>query len=143
MSSIYVPGHGTTTFEAYRVGKAVTEYDERLFFQRNYETGDWCVFIRMPGDEPAYPVIGFGAELPTVEEVTRRLHRADTMRHGWQIFDEIQKSQEDYKKQFRVAADEATDESTEVVEHFMRKHGKSPIIKVFMNDEKGVVNDDA
>jgi predicted small metal-binding protein len=45
------------------------------------------------------------------------------------------KSQEDYKKQFRVAADDATEESAEVVEHFLRKHGKSPVIKEFISKD--------
>lgn len=136
MSKIYIPGHGELSFDEYRIDRAVREYDERLFFARNNDTWDWCVFVRMPGNEPAYPVIGFGQELPPLDEVMRLVHRSDTKRHGWQIYDEIVASQEAYKKKFRDAADDATEESAEVVEHFLRQHGKSPVVKVFMNDKK-------
>ena len=142
MNSIYIPGHGELSWDEYRADRAVKEYDERLFFARNYDTWDWCVYVRMPGGEPAMPVIGFGREIPSVDEVLRRVSNADTMRHGWQIFDDIQKSQEAHKKKFRDAADEATEESAEVVEHFLRGHGKSPVVKVFMS-EKGCEASDA
>lgn len=141
MSGIYIPGHGEMSLDEIRIDRAVREYDGRLFFARNSDTWDWCVYVKMPRPEPAYPVIGFGAELPSLDEVMRRVHRSDTKRHGWQIYDEIVKSQEDYKKKFRDAADDATEESAEVVEHFMRKHGKSPVVKVFMNSDKGVTDD--
>jgi hypothetical protein len=126
MSSIYIPGHGEMSFDELRIDRALRAYDERLFFARNAETWDWCVFIRMPGDE-----------------VMRRVYRADAHRHGWAIYDEVMASQEAYKKKFRDAADEATEESVEVVEHFLRQHGKSPVVKVFMNDVKEVVTGDA
>lgn len=135
MSSIFIPGMGEKSFDELRIDRAVREYDERLFFARNADTRDWCVFITMPRPEPPYPVIGFGRELPPVDEVMRLVHRSDTKRHGWQIYDEIIKSQEEYKKQFRVAADEATEESAEVVEHFLRQHGKSPVIKEFISHD--------
>jgi hypothetical protein len=133
LMSIYIPGHGEMSWDEIRVDRAVKEYDERLFFARNAETWDWCVYIRMPRPEPPYPVIGFGREVPSVDVVMRKVYNADTTRHGWQIFDEIVESQEAYKKQFRDAADEATEESAEVVEHFLRQHGKSPVIKEFIN----------
>ena len=135
MSSIFIPGMGEKSFDELRIDRAVREYDERLFFARNADTRDWCVFITMPRPEPPYPVIGFGSELPPVDEVMRLVHRSDTKRHGWQIYDEIIKSQEDYKKRFRDAADEATEESAEVVEHFLRQHGKSPVIKEFIGHD--------
>jgi hypothetical protein len=145
MKGIYIPGHGEMSFDEARIDRAVREYDERLFFARNMDTWDWCVYIKMPRPEPAYPVIGFGRELPPFDEVMRRVYRADSHRHGWAIYDEIMKSQEDYKKKFRDAADEATEESAEVVEHFLRQHGKSPVVKEFIKHDipKGGVASDA
>lgn len=143
MSSIFIPGQGTKSFDELRIDRAVREYDERLFFARNAETNDWCVFVEMPRPEKPYPVIGFGPGLPPLDEVMRMVYRSDTKRHGWQIYDEIMASQEAYKKQFRDKADDAAEESAEVVEHFLRQHGKSPIVKVFMNDSKEVVTSDA
>jgi hypothetical protein len=140
MNSIYIPGHGELSFAEFKVDRAVREYDDRLFFARNAKTWDWCVYISMPRPEEPYPVIGFGQEVPEVHEVLRRLHNADTMRHGWEIFDEIQKSQDDFKKKFAYNADQASEESAEVIEHFLRRHGKSPVIKSLA---KGVSDNDA
>jgi hypothetical protein len=42
-------------------------------------------------------------------------------------------SQKKYKQQFRDRANDATEESVEVVEHFLRQHGKSPVVKEFIN----------
>lgn len=126
--------------KAYRVDRAVNAYDERLMFARNEDTGDWCVFIRMPNSNPPFPVIGFGSEVPEVEDVMYRVQVSDTMRAGNTIYNEVVESQKKYKEAFKVSADEAIDESSEVVEHFMRKHGKSPIIKSF---SKEVSNNDA
>lgn len=132
MSNIYIPGHGEMSWDEIRVDRAVREYDERLFFARNADTWDWCVYIKMPRPQQPYPVIGFGREVPPVDMVMKRVYDADTMRHGWDIYKEVVKSQDDYRKLYRDAADEATDESVEVIEHFMRKHGKSPVIKEFI-----------
>lgn len=135
MKGIYIPGHGELSWDEFRVDKAVREYDERLFFARNADTWDWCVYIKMPRPEPAYPVLGFGREVPRVDEVLRRLSNADTTRHGWQIYDDVVSSQEKFKQGFRDAADEASGESAEVVEHFLRKHGKSPVVKEFIKHD--------
>ncbi len=132
MSGIYIPGHGEMSWDEIRVDRAVREYDERLFFARNADTWDWCVYIKMPYGEPAYPVIGFGRDVPPVDVVMGRVYRGDMTRHGWALYDEIVKSQKDYKQKFRDAADEASSESAEVVEHFLRRRGKSPVIKEFI-----------
>jgi hypothetical protein len=138
MTSLFIPGRGTVDTMAWRVDQAVNEYDERLLFAKNEETGDWCVFVRMPGAEPPYPVCGFGRDIPSVDDVMVRIRRSDTMRNGDAIYKDLIRSQEKYRAELKYNGDQATDESVEVVEHFMRKHGKSPIIKSF---SKGVSND--
>jgi hypothetical protein len=138
MSSLFIPGRGSMDIRALKVENAVRAYDERLMFAKNEETGDWCVFIRMPRPEQPYPVCGFGREIPEVEDVMFRIRRADTMRNGEAVYRDVVKSQEKYRAELKYKGDQATDESVEVVEHFMRKHGKSPIIKSF---SKGVSND--
>jgi hypothetical protein len=133
MSGIYIPGHGEMSWEEARVDRAVREYDERLFFARNEETWDWCVFVKMPRPEPAFPIVGFGNTIPSVDVVMERVRRADTMRNGDKIYNDLVKSQMDFKKQHDDKASEASAESSEVVEHFLRKHGKSPVIKEFIS----------
>lgn len=135
MSGIYIPGKGEMTWEQIKIDRAVREYDERLFFGRNTDTGDWCVFITLPRPRDPYPVIGFGHELPHVSKVLENLTRGDTLRNGNAIYDEIVKSQQDYKKTVQRQGDEAAGETSEVVEHFMRRHGKSPVIKEFIGHD--------
>lgn len=129
MKGIYIPGHGEMSWDEIRVDRAVKEYDERLFFARNADTWDWCVFIKMPAPEPAYPVIGFGYNVPPVEHVMDRVRAADTMRTGNQIYDDIVKSQEKYRKKLEYEASQASEAAAEPTEWLLRKHGKSPIIK--------------
>jgi hypothetical protein len=138
MNGIYIPGHGEMSWDEVRVDRAVKEYDERLFFARNADTWDWCVFIKMPAPESAYPVLGFGHNVPPVDHVMQRLVAADTMRAGNKIYDDIVKSQNDYRAKLDYAASQAGEEAAEPVEWLMRKHGKSPIIKSLAPTGKGV-----
>jgi len=132
---VYIPGRGEMTWDQIRVDSAVKEYDERLFFGLNKETGDYCVFIEMPRPRDPFPVMGFGREVPAVDEVMMRLREGDTLRNGNRIYDEVIRSQEEYRKNARRVGDEAAEESAEVVEHFMRRHGKSPVIKEFISSD--------
>ena len=130
---IWIPGKGDYDMRAWKVDKAVREYNDRLSFGRNEDTGDWCVFIEAPRPNPPVAVLGFGTEIPEPEYALKRLYEADTARHGMKIYDAIVKSQEDYKKRYEYAASQASEESAEVIEHFLRKRGKSPVVKVFMS----------
>jgi hypothetical protein len=136
MSGIYIPGHGEMSWDEVRIDRAVKEYDERLFFARNADTWDWCIYIKMPSPEPAYPVIGFGYNVPPVDHVMQRVRAADTMRAGNKIYDDIVKSQNDYRKNLEYEASQASSAAAEPTEWLLRKHGKSPIVKTFA--KKGV-----
>jgi hypothetical protein len=127
--NIWIPNRGEVDTKAWRVDKAVNEYDERLMFGRNEDTGDWCVFIRMPRPEQPYPVLGFGDTIPEPESALKRLRASDTMRSGNKIYDDVMRSQREYKAQFEYSSNQAAEESVEVIEHMMRKKGDSPIIK--------------
>jgi len=127
--NIWIPNRGEFDTRAWRVDNAMSEYDERLMFGRNEDTGDWCVFIRMPRPQQPYPVLGFGNSIPEPEEALNRLRASDTMRHGNKIYDDVMRSQREHKARFEHASDEAADEAVEVIEHMMRKKGDSPIIK--------------
>ena len=109
-------------------------------FARNDDTGDWCIFIRMPDNRPPFPVFGFGDNIPEVSVVMDRVRAADTLRAGNTIYNDVVRSQEEYRNKFDYAASQASEESVEVIEHFLRGHGKSPVVKSL---PKGVSNDDA
>ena len=142
MATLFIPGQGVTDTSAYRVDRAVNEYDERLMFSRNEETGDWCIFIKMPRPAQPYPVLGFGNNIPTVDEALYRLRSTDTMRSGEAIYRDMIRSQEQYRANLKSKTDEAAEESAEPVEFLMRKEGKSPIVKVFYSDKGGDASDD-
>ena len=126
---LFIPGQGMVDTGVYRVDAAVKAYDSRLMFGQHPETGDYCVFVELPRPNEPYPVIGFGSEVPDPDKVVERLQRADTMRNGDAIYREVVRSQESYRKDLEYKTDQAGEESAEVIEHFMRREGKSPVIK--------------
>ena len=138
---LFIPGQGTVDSRVYMIDAALKEYDSRLKFDRNQDTGDWCVFIEMPRPEPPYPVIGFGDNIPDASIVLDRVKRGDTMRTGNTIYRDIVRSQEKFRANQDYKTDQAGEESAEVIEHFMRREGKSPVIKSLR--KKGVVSGDA
>lgn len=119
---LYVPGRGNIDLSEYRVDKAVNEYDERLYFARNLSTGQWCIYLRTVPSEPDLPLLGFD-EVPHPEDAIKRLYRADTLRHGEKILDEMNRHNEKIREQARKDAAEAAEELAEVVEWAHRKEG--------------------
>jgi len=136
--SLWLPN--TMNYDAYRVDRAVNAYDERLMFARNDDTGDWCVFVRMPSPQPPYPVFGFGDRIPDPVEAVSKVQEGHLVKHKERIWKEITDSQQEYRKSLSDPVDEARDESVEAIEFMMRKEGLSPIVKSL---PKGVSNDDA
>lgn len=126
---LFIPGQGMVDTRVYMVDAAVKKYDSRLMFGQHPDTGDYCVFIELPRPDQPYPVFGFGQEVPEVSVVLERLKQADTMRNGERIYNDMIKSQEQYRKNLEYKTDQAGEESAEVIEHFMRMEGKSPIVK--------------
>lgn len=136
--NIWIPKYGETDVRAWKIDQRVREYDSRLMFGRNENTGDWCIFIKMPAPRDPYPVIGFQDRIPEPDEALDRLKAADTMRHGDAVYREVLRSQEEYRKSGLKKVDEASADSAERVEFMLRKYGKSPIIK---STSKGVSAD--
>ena len=136
MTKIWIPGKGEYDIRVWRVDKAVREYNERLMFGRNEDTGDWCVFIKAPHPQDPIAVLGFGDSIPEPDAAIKRLYEADTLRHGDEILKRIVREQNDYRKSLEYASDQASEESAEVIEHMMRMRGDSPVIKSFSKEVK-------
>lgn len=132
---IYIPGRGSVDSSVYKVDAAVRQYNERLSFKLNEDTQDYCIYMRMPYPEPDLPILGFGREIPHPDLACKKLWESDTMIHGDKILNDILKSQEDFKNAKRYAADQATEDSAERIEHVMRMKGDSPVIKSFSKKE--------
>lgn len=130
----------TMNYDAYRVDRAVKAYDARLMFARNEDTGDWCVFVRMPSPQEPMPVFGFGERIPDPVEAVAKVQEGHLVKHKERIWKEIIDSQEKYRADLAYNGDQARDESVEAIEFMMRQEGLSPVIKSL---PKGVSNNDA
>jgi hypothetical protein len=124
--TLWLPG--STNYAAYRVDRAVSAYDERLMFGLNEDTGDWCVFVRMPSPQEPFPLLGFQS-IPEPDDVMVMVKEAHLVRNKEKIWKEIIDSQEKYRAELKYKGDQASEESAEVVEHFLRQNGKSPVVK--------------
>jgi len=127
----------------YRVHCAVNAYDQNLSFNLNEETGDYCVYMRMPYPEEPVAVLGVGKNIPHPDYICKRLRETDVRIHGDKLFDLIIKEQAKEKREKEYLAEQASSDTAERLEKMLRKHGKSPVVKVFPNDKKGVVKSDA
>jgi hypothetical protein len=128
---LYVPGSGMVDASAYRVQKAVKEQDERLLFARNTDTGQWCVYIQSERDAEPLPILGFN-EIPSPELVLKELYKRDAWRRGNEILDEVNKRNEDRRKELDAAAAEGSAAAAEAFEWGFRQMGAAPHTKIFI-----------
>lgn len=133
---VYVPGRGNVNSKAYRVDRALREYDERLSFQFHPETRQWCAFMQMPrGHEPPeIPVYGFDPpeRIPEVHEALQKIEEMDTLRHGQAIWNRIVRDSEAIRAAREAQAAEGTEALAEAVEFHRRKSGETKYTKVHM-----------
>lgn len=146
MSSLYLPGRGMVNLAETQVARAVSEYDEKLMFAHHPEFGQWLICIKIERDLPedvgtyldgqrVYPVLAF-SQMPSADEALRQLHRADTMRHGQQMLDDMHAFNERQKEPQRRAAEEADSILAETVESYKRNNGETFHTSVFFNGPK-------
>ena len=131
-TKLYIPGMGEVNLEEYRVHRAVQEYDERLMFGRNLDTGDWCIFVKMPHGEDPIAVLGFGTELPAPEEAVRRADAANTRKHGQAIRERMEAHNEEIREKKRKESEETAEIGAEILDYAYRKAGVHPAPRVFM-----------
>jgi hypothetical protein len=125
MRTLYIPGIGETNLE---INKAVREYDDRLTFAQNERSKQWCVFIKVEGDEPDVPVLGYD-HVPSRDQVIKDLYCADTWRHGPEaLLREIDKKNEAWRKAKKDAYAEVAGEVAEAIEYGLHKEGKTPYL---------------
>lgn len=119
MPQIYLPtSAGMVDIRVWRLNEAANEYDPRLMVGRNEQNGAWAVFIKTGPMTPPHPVLHLGwdeSELPHPDDLKRKLYQTDTMRHGQQILDRMNRKNEEIRKQEARAADEATELAAEAL----------------------------
>jgi hypothetical protein len=108
--------------------RAAREYDERLRVGKNEDTGDWCVFIQMargtfpPND--LYPLYGMGQDenaLPEPHELKKKLYETDTVRHGDELRQRMNRENEDLKRAQAKKAEAAEEIAAEAYEWGLRR----------------------
>lgn len=124
MGALWLPGQGMVSLEGSRIGRAVSEYDDRLFYARNDETGDYCIFIKMGPGNPPYPLYGWREE-PSVEEALRVVQDRDTKRRGDEILREMHKQRELAHAEQDYRASEAAGIYAEGLESYLHDQGQT------------------
>lgn len=137
-TTLYVPGRGAMDRTCRDIDLAVSEYDERLFAAKNPRNGLDTVFIKMSpftdwlnddgmdvAGQRCVPIMAFPEGFPHRDEVIARIYRADAVRRGDEILNEINKHNESLKEVSRRAASEQAGEVAEVSESMMHRLGKT------------------
>lgn len=138
MSQIYVPGQGMVNAAHRRVNRLVNAYDERLFAATNPQTGWDTVFVKMPPSEDgmdiagqrALPIMAFPTGFPGDDEIQEKIVKADALRRGREILDEIHRHNERIEADNRYRVEQAEGEMAEVVESFRHDQGLTPYRRV-------------
>lgn len=120
---------------AHDTSVAVKEYDPRLGFGRNEETGQWVIFMRQGETEDSrggdLPILGFD-DIPSPDAAKKKLYETDALRRGDEILDSINRHNDEINQRFADAADEATGEAAEYLEWFHRQQGTHPNPRIFI-----------
>lgn len=132
----FVTGRGLVDSEVLGVERVVEQYDERLYFDLNDETRQWCIYLKTPPSEPDIPVIGFERK-PHPDDALKAMVQADALRQGEEILDGMRKRNWDKDEPLRAKADDAAGQAAEALEWGYRKMGKHPVARIFVPNEKG------
>lgn len=117
--------------DALSVQRAVEEYDERLYFERNQETGQWCCFLKTVPSEPDLPIFGWD-EIPHPDDAIKRIWQNDALRHGEEILERIDRENADRQRPYDEAVDNAQGQLAEAFEWGFRKQGAHPQARIFV-----------
>lgn len=132
----FVVGRGMVDSDVLAVDRALNEYDERLYFDQNAQTGQWCAFLKTPPSEPDLPIFGWDY-VPDPEGAIRRIYQADSLRHGAEILNQIDRANDERNRPYDEAVENATGEVAEAMEWGFRKMGAHPTSRIFVPDKEG------
>lgn len=141
MSALWLPtAAGMVDSRIWRLSEAAREYDDRLMVGRNEDNGTWSVYILRGRDKP-YPVLHLGfhvEDLPSPEELKRRLYAADTSRHGTKILEELNRHNDELKlgRELRAQEADAILAEAQVWAHRRLSNNVNKVIKVFPGEKR-------
>lgn len=134
---VWIPGYGNVPVGMSAAAKAVEEYDAGLALGQDERTGDFVVLLKKGPDGTAYPVLGLGSTLPSVDEIKRRLYMSDVRRRGREIVADIVRQRERAEESSRKEAHDRAGEVAEAMDtalHAMKRH---PTPRIFVPSGKG------
>lgn len=117
------------------VDRVLNEYDERLYFDRNQDTGQWCAYLKTLPSEPDLPIFGWD-NVPYPEDAIRRIYQADALRHGDEILDQMDRANKERMRPYDEAVEDAEGQMAEVFEWGFRKMGSHPTPRIFVPDKE-------
>lgn len=130
--NLWLPGHGLVPTHIRQAIQALEEYDRDLSLAREENTGEWIVMLSRGPEGRAYPAMNLGTELPTPEEIKRKLYRADTRRRAREIVAEIDRKNEGRKKQLRDEAHDGAGEAAEAMDLYHHITKRHPVPRIFV-----------
>jgi len=99
------------------------------------DTGEWGIFVargtRESGGQP-FPVFNLGRELPSREQIQKRLYEGDVRRRGKEIVDEIDRHFDAEQKKLADIASDGAGQLSEAIDSHMRAQGGHPFPRVFV-----------
>lgn len=135
-TSVWIPTtKGAISAKLYRLSERLREYDYRLSLGWNNDQGEWCIFYCVSRMEPYLPVFGLGKEDEIPDDpdlVLQRVEKADALKLGTQILEEMRYKNDAAKEHLRRKADEGAWLVVEALEHYCRRTGQHPSPRVFM-----------
>ena len=134
---IYLPDGRRMNVAEMQAARAVEEYDPSLVLGQLH--GQWTVFVRNGPRETGgmpFPVLGLGHELPHPEQITAKLHRSDTRRHGGEIAKRVDRQNQEHIKRVRAKADQGAGEVAEHYDWAMHAMKQHPTPRIFVPGDK-------
>jgi hypothetical protein len=127
---LWTPSGVSSTHER-QVAQAIREYDQDLILGQRSD-GEWVVFLKPATDAPPFPALGFGYELPSVDQVKGKLYRHDVSRNSRGIYSKMLRSMDDSRKRVIVAGEEKMGQVAEAMEAGFRNQGAHPNPRIFV-----------
>lgn len=128
---IVMPNGSSYRIAEVQAARVVEEYDASLILGQL--DGQWTVFLRNgPIEGQPFPVLGLGPELPSPDLIQRRLHQADTRRHGGKIAERADRVNQQKIREARRKGDEGAGETAEAFDWAMHAKKQHPTPRIFV-----------
>lgn len=132
--TIYVPGRGRVDLGEISVDRAVREYDERLSFTFDRVNGHYAIFIKNELGKEPFPIFAFPDGIPHPEDAIKKLYKHDSVRHGLELLDEINRENAKLERVREAAAEEAAEVAAEAMESFAHGQGFTGYKRIYAKD---------